>query len=143
MVVGGFPATAYWVYCGDVDLMDALILAELWAAGAVYGLMALLASILHEDALAANPITVLGAIRRVGWGYASPCLWAGGAIVTTAAIGRAAFEVADPAGAAFLFWLFWTVALYLAMVVLRVLGLFYHAHARDLGWFRDRTGWGV
>ena len=51
-VVGGFPATAYWVYCGDVDLFDALILAELVAAGAVYALMALLASILHEDALA-------------------------------------------------------------------------------------------
>ena len=32
---------------------------------------------------------------------------------------------------------------YEAMVVLRVLGLFYHKRARQLGWFRGRTGWGV
>ena len=36
--------------------------------------MALLASILHDDPLAANPITVLRAIRRVGWGCLAPCL---------------------------------------------------------------------
>ncbi len=142
-VVGGFPATAYWIYCGDVDPFDALILAELAAAGAVYALMALLASILHDDALAANPITVLVAIRRVGWGYVTPCLLAGAAGVTIVTVGMAAFEVENPALAAFLFWFFWVLALYLSLVVLRILGLFYHAHARELGWFRDRTGWGV
>jgi hypothetical protein len=142
-VVGGFPATVYWVYCGDVDLFDVMILAELAALGAVYGLMALLASILHDDPLAANPATVVSAIVRVGWGYATPCLLAGGAVVAAGAIGYAAFMVDRPAAAAFLWWLFWFVALYEAMVVLRVLGLFYHRRARTLGWFRDRRGWGV
>lgn len=141
--VGGFPATVYWVYCGDVDLFDAMIIVELLALGAVYGLMALLASILHEDALAANPVTVFGAIRRVGWGYATPCLLTGAAVVVTATVLLASFEVESPALAAALFWLFWVVALYAAMVVLRVLGLFYRGHARELGWFRDRTGWNV
>ncbi len=142
-VVGGFPATAYWVYCGDIDLFDALILVELAALGAIYGLMALLASILHDDALAANPITIGMAIRRVGWSYATPCLLAGGAAVTVVALGVSAFEVENPVVSALVFWLFWVVALYLALVIFRILGLFYHAHARDLGWFRDRTGWGV
>ena len=141
--VGGFPATAYWVYCGDVDLFDALILAELLALGAVYALMALLASILHEDALAANPFTVALAIRRSGWGYARPCLLAGFAAVAAVTLAAATFEVESAFLAAFLFWVFWVVALYEAMVVLRVLGLFYHKHARALGWFRGRTGWGV
>jgi len=141
--VGGFPAVVYWLYCGDIDLFDAMILAELLAAGAVYALMGLLASILHEDALAANPFTVIGAIRRVGWGYAQPCLVTGCAAVVAVTLGAAAFETQTPALAAFLFWLFWVVLLYEAMVVLRVLGLFYHAHARDLGWFRGRSRWGV
>jgi hypothetical protein len=143
VAVGGFPAAAYWMYCGDVDLFDALILAELAAVGAVYALMALLASILHEDARAANPVTVLGAIVRVGWSYCQPCLLAGASVVVAVTLLSAAFEVQNSALSAFLFWLFWVVALYEAMVVLRVLGLFYRAHARELGWFRDRTGWGV
>lgn len=142
-VVGGLPATAYWVYCGDVDLFDAMILSELLAVGAVYALMALLASILYEDILAANPFTVIGAIVRVGWGYAWPCLLAGSAVTAAVTLAVASFEVTTPEVSAFLLWFFWLVALYLSMVVLRVLGLFYHAHARELGWFRDRTGWGV
>ena len=67
----------YWMYCGDIDLLDRIIFAELFALGACYALMALLASILHEDALGANPITVIRAIRRVGWGYWRPCLVCG------------------------------------------------------------------
>jgi hypothetical protein len=141
--VGGFPAVGYWVYCGDIDLFDALILIELLAAGAVYGLMGLLASILYEDILAANPFTVIGAIRKVGWSYAQPCLVAGVAVVVAATVLAASFDVESPWLAAFLYWLFWFVALYEGMVVLRVLGLFYHRHARALGWFRGRTGWGV
>ena len=142
-VVGGVPAVAYWVYCGDVDLFDYMILSELAAVGMVYALMALVASILHEDLLAANPFTVVGAIVRVGWGYAQPCLLAGFAGVVAATVLGAVFRVENPAASAFLYWVFWVVVLYEAMVVLRVLGVFYQRNARTLGWFRGRTGWGV
>lgn len=141
VAVGGFPAVAYWVYCGDVDLFDALILGDLLAVGAAYALMALLASILHEDALAANPFTVLVAIRRVGWGYAPPCLLAGFAAVLAVTVLSAALKVEVPWLSAFLFWAFWFLALYEAMVVLRVLGLFYRTHAGALGWFHERSRW--
>jgi len=143
VALGGVPATAYWVYCGDVDLFDALILGELLAVGAVYALMALLASILHEDALAANPFTVAAAIWRSGWGYFPPCLLAGFAALAAGTVMVAAFEIGNPYVGVFLLWVFWVVGLYEAMVVLRVLGLFYHKRARVLGWFRGRTGWGV
>jgi hypothetical protein len=143
VLVGGLPATAYWIYCGDIDVFDAIILVELAAVGAVYGLMAILVSILHEDALAANPITVVGAVWTVGWSYAQPCLVCGAAAVLAAAIFTAAFEVASPAFSAFLMYVFWFVALYETMVVLRVMGLFYFRHSRRLGWFRERTRWGV
>jgi hypothetical protein len=142
-VLGGIPAVAYWISCGDIDLFDTMILAELLAVGAVYALMALLASILHEDLTAANPVTVIRAIVKVGWGYAQSCLLAGFAVLLALAVLRASLEVSNPWLSAFLLWAFWVVVLYEAMVVLRVLGLLYHKHARVLGWFRDRTGWGV
>lgn len=140
--VGGFPAVAYWVYCGDVDLFDGLVLGELMAAGAAYALMGLLASILHEDLWGANPLTVARAIRRVGWGYLQPCLLAGFVALGSVTVLVASLKVENPAASAFLFWAFWFGSLYGAMVVLRVLGLFYARHARDLGWFRGRSGWG-
>jgi hypothetical protein len=142
-VVGGVPAVAYWVYCGDIDLFDTIILTELIALGAVYALMALMASILHEDLWAANPLTVFVAIYRVGWGYARPCLVCGAAVTVAGTLLAGAFETGDAAASAFLLLAFWVVGLYLAMVVFRVLGLYYHKNARVLGWFRGRTGWGV
>lgn len=142
-VIGGFPTLVYWMYCGDVDLFDTMILIELVAVGAAYAQMALLASILHEDAFAANPGTVLRAIVTVGKGYVVPCLLAGAAGFGVATLFMISAEVQSPPLAAFLYWFAWVAALYAAMVVLRVLGLFYHRHAAALGWFRGRTRWGV
>ncbi|GAC1463074.1 MAG: hypothetical protein NVSMB9_00080 [Isosphaeraceae bacterium] len=141
LVIGGFPAVVYWVYCGDVDLFDMMIVGELLAAGAVYSLMALLASILHEDVLAANPFTVVAAIRRVGWSYMQPCLVAGFAVLSAGTLFMATFQVENGGVSAFLYWLFWVVMLYEALVVFRIFGLFYHKHAAELGWFRERTRW--
>ena len=141
--VGGLPMVLYWMYCGDIDLLDRIIFAELFAVGASYALMALLASILHEDALGANPITVIRAIRRVGWGYWRPCLFCGAALMLAGTALAAVYEVSNPALAGLAYWLFWVFLLYEAIVVLRVLGLFYFRHARVLGWFPERPRWGV
>ena len=140
-VIGGIPAIAYWIYCGDIGFFDAIILAELIALGAIYALMALLASILHEDAWGANPLTVFRAIRLVGWGYAEPCIVTGIAVVLAGTLLALAIELESPFLSAGFFYVFWVFALYEAMVVLRVLGLFYRKHAKALGWFRGRTGW--
>ena len=94
-------------------------------------------------ALAANPITVVRAIVRVGWGYAQPCLVAGFAVVLAIdAAGRRRSRSRTPRWRPSCSGCSGWSSLYEAMVVLRVLGLFYHRHARELGWFRDRTGWG-
>jgi len=131
------------MYCGDIDLLDRILFAELIAVGACYALMALLASILHDDALGANPITVIRAIWRVGWSYWRPCLICGVAVMLAGSALVAVFEVTNPALSALAYWLFWVFLLYEAIVVLRVLGLFYFRHARVLGWFRERPRWGV
>jgi hypothetical protein len=141
--VAGLPAAIYWLRCGDLDLLDRIILVELLALGAGYTQMALVASLMHNDFRAANPITVVQAILRVGWSYFWPCL------ITGSAIGLA-FGVASLASTApsdWLFalglWVFWLFALYESMVVFRILGLFYHRRRLKLGWFREREQWGV
>jgi hypothetical protein len=142
-VLGGFPATAYWLYCGDVDVFDAIILAELLAVGAVYGQMALLATLLHDDPLAANPITVIRSLWQVGWGCLAPSLVGGAAALVAAFALGGVLRIGNGLVAAVAFWAFWVLVLYEAMVVLRVLGLFYHRRAAALGWFRDRPRWGA
>ena len=51
------------------------------AAG--FAQMALAAALLHENIVAANPITVVAAIVRIGWAYLWPCLLAGIALAFT------------------------------------------------------------
>ncbi len=147
LVIGGFlgftPAIAYWIYCGDIDAIDAVVLLELLAIGVVYGQTGLLASILHDDYLGANPVTVIRALIRLKGKSFTPavCVIAGGVMIAGA--WKGVFLLGDPALMAFGYWLFWVFALYAMMVVLRILGLFYHRNARVLGWFRDRPGWGA
>ena len=142
--VGVFPMLAYWKYCGDIDTFDVVIFAELAAAGAGYGQMALAASLMHNSLLAANPKTVVSAIGRVGWVYLRPSLVAGFAVVIGAALLYAVLVHAPslPAAAVGL-WAFWVYTLYASMACLRVLGLTYYRRADALGWFKARPRWAI
>ena len=82
VVIGGFPAMYYWINCGDVDTVDKFIFIDLAALGTAYGLMALAASLLHENILSANPLAVLLAIKPLGWDYVGPCVLSGLGIVS-------------------------------------------------------------
>jgi hypothetical protein len=140
--VGGVPALAYWVRCGHVDFVDAVIIAELAILGASYAQMALVASLLHDSVWAANPITVFRAIGTVGWSFARPCLLTGACLLLTGVALAILSAVESDLLAAVGLWAVWVLVLYEAMVVLRVLGLFYRRHAAALGWFRERPQWG-
>ncbi len=63
--LGGIPVAFYWSHCGPVDWFDCIVFAELIMFGAGYALMALAASLLHENIIAANPITVISSIVRL------------------------------------------------------------------------------
>ncbi|SIO58750.1 hypothetical protein SAMN05444166_5797 [Singulisphaera sp. GP187] len=141
-LLGGFPSVAYWLYCGDVDLFDAIILVELAAVGAIYGQVALLASILYDDPLGAHPGTVVRAIWRVGWAWVFPSIVIATFLTVAWYALTVLLEVQSPWLSALAYWGYWVFLCYGAMVVLRVLGLFYHRHARVLGWFRERPRWG-
>jgi hypothetical protein len=140
--VGAVPAVAYWISCGEIDWADRLMFINLTAIGAAYAQMALLAVLLYDDPLAANPITVIRAIRRVGWDYAGVCFLSGAFLVSTAFQLAAIARVEGPLTHILVFWFFWVDFLYGAMVVLRRLGIFCHRHRVILEWFPDRPRWG-
>jgi hypothetical protein len=144
LVLGGFPVMVYWLYCGDIDWFDRVIFADLVILGAGYALMALAASLLHDSLAMANPITVLPAIAHVGWDYVMPCLAGGISLMLAAgALWCVLFQIASMKLAVAALWGFWVLVLYEAMVVLRMVGLTYHAHAQELVWFTGRPKWGT
>jgi hypothetical protein len=144
VAIGGFPIVAYWIYCGNIDWFDRMVFAELAILGAGYAQMALAAALLHESLVAANPITVVAAIGRIGWDYVQPALVGGIAIMLGGGLlWLVLFGMPSLHLAALALWGFWVYALYAGMVVLRVLGLTYFAHSDALVWFRDRPRWTV
>ncbi len=142
--IGGIPAVVYWVYCGEVDVMDRIIFIDLTGIGLAYAMMALAASMLHENILAANPAAVVAAIGRVGWDYVGPCvLCLFGIGSTIAAWWAVLFHAPSVEVGAVGLWGCWVWMLYQGMVIFRVLGLTYHKHTDSLGWFRRPPRWGA
>ena len=143
-VVGGFPVVTFWMYCGDIDWFDYSIFAELTFIGLGYTMMALAAALLCDNIAMANPFTVLSAILQIGWDYVQPCLVGGLAFLLAAgAIYGVLFAIPSMKLAVLALWGFWVFSLYETMVVLRMVGLTYHAHAEEILWFRGRPKWGI
>lgn len=141
-VVGGGPLLVYWRFRGDAGLLDWAILVVLVVAGVGYAQMALAAALLHDNIVAANPYTVVTAIARIGWDYLRPCLVA---TLTMSMLGMGVwtmlYRMPSMWSEGVAIWLFWVLLFYAAMVVMRMLGLTYHAHAVHLLWFRKRPRW--
>ena len=139
---GGGPIALYWMYCGDVDWVDWTIIGGLATLGAGFAQLALAASLLHDNIIAANPATILAAIQRIGWGYFWPCLMAGIALgLSVLGVWGLLYRMPRMWMEAVALWAYWVFVLYLAMVALRMVGLTYHAHALSLSWFRRRPQW--
>jgi hypothetical protein len=136
------PIAAYVARRGAFDMADRVLITALVALGAGYAQMALAAALLHDNILAANPVTVVVAIARIGWAYVPSCIVS--ALVLMGLFGAALMLLTEPVSfwvAAVALWAFWVVALYASMVVLRMLGLTYYRNAERLGWFRRRPRW--
>jgi hypothetical protein len=141
LAIGGVPAMIFWINCGDVDWLDLFLFADLAILGASFAQMALVAALLHESLLAANPITVTRSIARIGWDYLGPCVLTGLAFLTDVTawtlvlLHSPSLEVGVVG-----LWACWVFTLYIAMVVFRALGTVYYKHADRLGWFRTKCG---
>ncbi|WP_435006392.1 hypothetical protein P12x_003966 [Tundrisphaera lichenicola] len=138
-LVGGLPALTYWIGCGEVDLMDRIVLIDLLVPGMAYAQMALLASLIHESPLAANPATVYRAIRRLGWTYFKPCLETSAYVVIVTGLFAGMLRIRGDLAQSIACYLFWVVSFYASMVLLRRLGLFCFRNAVVLDWYPDRT----
>ena len=140
--LGGIPLVYYRLHCGEIDWFDLVVFFNLILLAVGYAQMALAASLLHDNIIAANPFTVFMAIFRIGWDYLRPCLVAAFLLVGT---GMAAWGLIYQMPTMWIeglaIWLFWVLLFYGAMVVVRMMGLIYHAHALDLHWFRRRPRW--
>jgi hypothetical protein len=142
LALGGLPIVVYWMHCGQIDWLDWIVFIELLLIAAGVSQMALAAALMHESILAANPFVVGVAIVRIGWDYLKPCI-VGGVALTVVGLGvwGLLFRLPRMWMEAVALWGFWVIVLYLAMVVMRMMGLTYHAHALELYWFRRRPRW--
>ncbi len=139
--VGGGPAVLFWVRCGDLDPMDWFLFFDLVILGVSYAQMALMAALFHESLLAANPITVLAAIGRIGWDYLFPCLITALALLAGGTSWVVVLYRSPGVGWAVVgLWFCWVLSLYLAMVIARMLGFLYARHAKVLRWFPTGDG---
>jgi hypothetical protein len=135
-VLGLFPAVWYWIRCGTVDMLDWIVLVDLILPGVAYGQMALVASLLLDDPLGANPITVCQALWRVGLRSLQPALVVSFALMLAGGLSILIVTIPIPILALFMLWIFLSFVLYEALVVMRILGLEYRRQARKIGWFR-------
>jgi hypothetical protein len=142
IALGGGPAAYYWHSFGGRHWGDWLIFALLAIMGGGYAQMALAAALLHENIIAANPVTVVSSVYRIGWHYLRACLTAAAALaVAGLGIVGLLYKMPKMWMEAIALWAYWVAILYAGMVSLRMMGLTYHAHALDLVWFRRRPRW--
>ncbi len=142
LLIGAVPLVLYWYYCGEIDVFDCVVFSTLIMLAAGFAQMALAAAMLHENIVAANPITVVAAVVRIGWAYLWPCFMAGIALAfTVLGVFLLLYKMPMMWMEALALWGYWVLVLYLGMVSIRMMGLTYHAHAPDLAWFRRRPRW--
>jgi hypothetical protein len=135
-------ALFWWLARAQLEWFHWVIFGTLVVAGAGYAQMALAASLLHQNILAANPVTVIVGILKIGWDYLRSAVVAGMALaVTVLGVWGLLYKMPRMWMEAVALWAYWFLVLYLAMVALRMLGLTYHAYALDLLWFRRRPRW--
>jgi hypothetical protein len=115
----------YWLYCGDLQVVDWIILAELGVVGSGYWLLAVLAVARSERLRDANPWRVAELAERLGWRALVAAVLAGVLFLSHGLLAIWTTSVLhDNLGLGLLLaagsWLSW---LYWATFVFRVVGL--------------------
>jgi hypothetical protein len=143
--VGLLPLLFYGFSLNSVDEGNALIAVGLVLLGLPYILMALMMTFLHDDALAAKPWNVIGALFRLGGSYWMLCLF----IVSAFGVAFATFPIARIVRDTHI-WIYiflclvsWVVVQWTAVVAMRLLGTYYFHRQSLLQWHRGRPRWGV
>jgi hypothetical protein len=129
-------ALGYWLYCGDLTIVDWSILAELCFAGVGWWLIALLLTNLDDSMRVASPIQVLHTALSMpsecaGLTLLAAAVFLGHFFVAAYAIGQLHVT---PLTAFPLLWVCWSSGFYLTAFTFRRLGLtYYRAQQRTRG----------
>ena len=141
----GFMPLAWYAFSRSWDepLNPAFALGLL-SVGLPYALMSLMMTLLLEGGMP-KPLGVVWALARLNVGFLGVCALitllvavVGGAFAAVHSLRTAHFAIYILAG---LGW--WFLAIWLAIVVMRSLGVFYFHHRTILRWHRDRPWWSV
>jgi hypothetical protein len=121
-------AFGYWLYCGDLTVVDWSILVELSFAGTGWWLIALLLTNLDDTVRVASPIQVVRTAFTMPWECAgltvlAAAVFLGHFFAAAYAIGQ--LHVA-PLTAFPLLWICWSSGFYLTAFTFRRLGLTYY-----------------
>jgi hypothetical protein len=127
-------ALGYWLYCGDLTVVDWSILVELCFAGVGWGLIALLLTNLDETVRVASPVQVVRTAFSMPWECAgltilAAAVFLGHFFVAAYAIGQ--LHVV-PLTAFPLLWICWSSGFYLTAFTFRRLGLTYYLAQRRI-----------
>jgi hypothetical protein len=143
--VGLLPMLSYCLHENSAGAWTSPPALWLCLLGFPYVVMALLMSFLHDHALAALPLAVLGAILRLGASFFLLCAY----ILGIGALGLATFQLVlwlRPGH----FWIYlgccliaWLTVFWCSIVIMRVLGTYYYDRRELLGWHHERPRWGV
>lgn len=145
VAVGMLPLLYYIYSLNSWASLNALVAVGLLLLGLPYILMAMMMTFLHDHALAANPWNVVSAMVRLGGVYALLCVFVAAALAIAGGIfGAMLLLRANHLGLYILFSLVsWVLVQWTSVVVMRILGTFYHRHRDTLRWHHERPRWGV
>jgi hypothetical protein len=142
------PAVAYYSSRTWDEPANLAIILALAAVGLPYALMSLMMTFLHDGGFP-RPVGVVGAILRFPVQFLANGAVIGGLVLVVVGAFAGVFWLRDGQ-----FWIYvplmlpcWMLALWAAIVGMRILGVFYHHHASILRWHREKpwwaTNWGI
>jgi hypothetical protein len=144
-LVGLLPFLTYYFSLNSTKDGNVLLGPVLALLGLPYIVTALMMTFLHDDPLAAKPWSVIAAMFRLGVSFLLLCFF----IASMLALGAGVFLIARLVRENHVFVYLalclgcWVVAVWIAVVVMRILGSYYHAHKETLRWHRDCPRWGA
>jgi hypothetical protein len=143
--VGLLPLFSYGYSLNSRADFNPVIGLGLFLLGFPYVLMAMMMSFLHDHALAAVPWNVVMAMFRLGASFGFMCVFIAGLLALALATFVLTLQLrANHLGIAIVCALgSWVCVQWASIVVMRVMGTYYHHHRDRLHWHHERPRWGV
>jgi hypothetical protein len=123
-IIPASVAYLYWTQCGDMEVVDWLILAELGIVALSYSLLAIVAVSVSDRLMDANPVQIIALVQRVGLRLPTVILVAAAVLLGHGLLAVKAIAFMHQQASAFLLLAgYWLSVFFLATFLFRLLGL--------------------